>query len=529
MTDKSKQPNLSKKSHPKWHIFFIIITYLLLALSAVFFISKSVKDKLFGDTKIDEIIFYISSGLSDGQSGSVIDAVVGNILPAILLFVLLSLPVIDFYHDKVNIKFNLPFSKPKKKINFNPSRIPIWVKLTYSVIVFVISLVMLFQSFGVFDYVKSLTQSSSIYEENYVDPKQAKLEFPDKKRNLIYIYLESMENTNASIKNGGRQPISTIPELESLALDPKNVSFSHTSSSLGGALPAQGTTWTVGAMVAQSSGVPLKATVMGDSQNSMGKVDKFLPGAYSLGDILKDQGYNQTFIMGSNATFGGRDKLLKQHGDYEIQDYEYAKSSGQIPKDYKVWWGYEDKKLFSFAKEELGELSKSEKPFNLQLLTVDTHFTDGYMDETCPKLFSNQYANVHACSSHQVAEFIKWIQTQPFYGNTTIVLSGDHLGMQTEYYDKSTDTPGYQRTIYNTFINSAVTQKNQFNRQFSTLDMYPSTLAAMGVEIPGNRLALGTNLFADKRTLVEQYGGIDKFNEELSKHSNFYEQQILSN
>ena len=151
------------------------------------------------------------------------------------------------------------------------------------------------------------------------------------------------------------------------------------------------------------------------------------------------------------------------------------------------------------------------------------------MDETCPKPFSNQYANVHACSSHQVAEFIKWIQTQPFYGNTTIVLSGDHLGMQTEYYDKSTDTPGYQRTIYNTFINSAVTQKNQFNRQFSTLDMYPSTLAAMGVEIPGNRLALGTNLFADKRTLVEQYGGIDKFNEELSRHSNFYEQQILSN
>lgn len=336
-----------------------------------------------------------------------------------------------------------------------------------------------------------------------------------------------MENTNASKQNGGQAEKSTIPELESIALNPDNVSFSNKSSGLGGALPTQGTTWTVGGMVAASSGIPLKATVMGDRQNGMNNVAKFLPGSYSIGDILKSQGYNQTFIMGSNATFGGRGKMLTQHGNYNIQDYAYAKASGQIPKDYSVWWGYEDKKMFSFAKEELGRLSSDDAPFNLQLLTANTHFTDGYMDETCDKPFTSQYANVHACSSKEVAEFLEWIQKQPFYDNTTIVISGDHLGMQTDYYEAMSTTPNYQRTIYNVFINPAVRPVHQFNRQFSTLDMYPSTLAAMGVQIPDNRLALGTNLFADKKTLVEQYGDINALNRELGKRSSYYEQKIL--
>ena len=232
--------------------------------------------------------------------------------------------------------------------------------------------------------------------------------------------------------------------------------------------------------------------------------------------------------MGSNAAFGGRDKMLTQHGSYQIQDYAYAKASGLIPDDYSVWWGYEDKKLFSFAKEELGRLSSVDTPFNLQLLTVDTHFTDGYMDETCDKPFAAQYANVHACSSKEVGEFIAWVQQQPFYDNTTIVISGDHLGMQTAYYENMATTPNYQRTIYNVFINSAVRPAHQFDRQFSTLDMYPSTLAAMGVQIPDDRLALGTNLFADKKTLVEQYGSIGALNRELSKRSNFYDRNILN-
>lgn len=382
-------------------------------------------------------------------------------------------------------------------------------------------------SFGVPQYVQALSQSSQLFENHYVDPRTVNITFPEKKRNLIHIYMESMENTVASKQHGGQSDKSIIPELEALALDKDTISFSHRNTGLGGMLPATGTTWTVAGITAQTAGIPLKDGFFGKNRNEMGAFNQFLPGAYTSGQIFEKAGYNQTFMMGSEANFGGRDKLLTQHGNYTIKDYLYAKDHGQVPHDYKVWWGYEDKKLFEFAKDEATRLSQSDKPFNLNVLTVDTHFTDGYLDKTCAKKYAAKYDNVHACSSQQVAAFVEWVRQQPFAENTTIVLTGDHLGMQTSYYDEKIGGNDYQRTVYNAIINPAVRTANTHNRQFTSFDMYPTILAATGATIPGDRLGLGVNLFSDQPTLTEQMGGLDALNAELSKRSNFYERKIM--
>ena len=83
--------------------------------------------------------------------------------------------------------------------------------------------------------------------------------------------------------------------------------------------------------------------------------------------------------MGSDANFGGRKLFYTQHGMYDIYDYYYSKDNGQIPEDYHVFWGYEDSKLFDFAKQHLLEAGASDEPFNMTILTVDTHFEDGYL------------------------------------------------------------------------------------------------------------------------------------------------------
>ena len=58
-------------------------------------------------------------------------------------------------------------------------------------------------------------------------------------------------------------------------------------------------------------------------------------------------------------------------------------------------------------------------PFNLTLLTVDTHYEDGYVCRLCDDTFGDdQYANVMACSSKQIGAFLKWIREQDFYDNT---------------------------------------------------------------------------------------------------------------
>ena len=58
------------------------------------------------------------------------------------------------------------------------------------------------------------------------------------------------------------------------------------------------------------------------------------------------------------------------------------------------------------------------------------------------------------------------------------------------------------------------------------MDLYPTTLGALGVNIKGNKLGLGTNLFSDEKTLLEKYG-VQYVNEELKKVSRYYNNTIL--
>ncbi len=506
--------------------FSLIAIYLLLLLASVVYTATAYKLSQFGDAQIDEILFYLANG-TEQQTVSFIAAAQENLLLLCILFFLLLLPVIDFYRDRITIRVNMAIFGTNQTLKLNPSRVSLRLKFAYAGTMLLLSIWLLLSSFHAIDYVRSLGQVSQIFETYYVEPRDVKMEFPEQKRNLVYIYMESMENTVASSKNGGQMSPSRIPELEALALDPQTVNFSNRATGLGGALPATGTTWTVAAMASQSSGVPLRNTLFGVGQNDQGTFRYFLPGSYGLGEVLEKEGYNQSFIMGSDAVFGGRDKLLGQHGDYTILDLEYMKKNDKLPSDYKVWWGYEDRKLFEYARDEATRLASQDEPFNLQLLTADTHFTDGYLDPTCPTPYERQYDNVHACSSARVVEFVRWLQQQPFAENTTIILTGDHLGMQASYYDEITHEPSYQRTIYNAFINSAVTPQASHSRLFTSFDMYPSTLAAMGVKISGDRLALGVNLFSSQKTLLETYGSVQQLNAELDMRSNFYEEKIL--
>ena len=54
------------------------------------------------------------------------------------------------------------------------------------------------------------------------------------------------------------------------------------------------------------------------------------------------------------------------------------------------------------------------------------------------------------------------------------------------------------------------------------MDMFPTTLASLGVNIEGNYLGLGVNLFSDQPTISEQYGR-DMVNKELQRGSSFFD------
>lgn len=363
-----------------------------------------------------------------------------------------------------------------------------------------------------------MSKNSTFFENNYVDPSQVKITFPEKKRNLIYIYVESYETTYLSKDLGGALDDNLIEDMATVAEN--GINFSNTDK-LGGFQQLPGTGWTIAAIVAQSSGVPLDIPV--DTNLSLSGVN-YLPGAYGIGQVLEKEGYNQEFLIGSDKTFASRNLWFEQHGNYTIYDYGDAIADGRISAGYDENWGYEDGKLFEYAKEDLQKLAAMDAPFNLTLLTTDTHHPDGYLEDSCVVKYDDHFKAAINCSSTMIYEFLQWLTEQDFYKDTTIVVTGDHLSMNTTLFENIDSD--YKRTVFDIFLNSAITTEDNKNRQFSAFDMYPTTLASLGAVIDGNRLGLGTNLFSGEQTLLEKYG-FDTMNDELSTHSKYYVQKIV--
>lgn len=497
----------------KWVLAFILI---FLALIIIFSTNWSLINFQFNN--FDQILFTLTSSVSTASSDLIEEFIKENVLIPFIITTAIIIIIIIFKHIFKHLEAHIIIKIRNKSFKLNFYTIIKYI-LLFSLIGYSIYYAM--SNLYIVNYIKYSYIESNFLEVNYVEPEETKLEWPNKKRNLIYIFLESMESTYADKENGGAYDINYIPELTKLANN--NINFSS-NNLIGGAHMPYDASWTMAAMVAQTSGIPLK-TIFNQDDVSTYKDGTTLPGAYSIGDILKDEGYRQYIMVGSDLTFGGRRNYFKNHGNYTIYDYYTAIDDGIIDEDYYVFWGYEDARLFDYAKEELTKISKSDEPFNFTMLTVDTHFPDGYRDDSCKNTYDDPYLSAINCSSEKLGEFIDWIKDQDFYKNTTIILAGDHLSMNTYSFDNI--DPNYQRNVYNVFINSAIDTDCNKNRNFTTFDYYPTTLAALGVKIDGERLGLGTNLFSCKETLSEEYGN-DYIDERLMEKSLYYDECIGS-
>ena len=120
-----------------------------------------------------------------------------------------------------------------------------------------------------------------------------------------------------------------------------------------------------------------------------------------------------------------------------------------------------------------------------------------------------------------INDFVDWIKAQEFYEDTIIIMVGDHISMDTDFFKNV--PKNYERTTYNVFINTNYQKENikTKERLFTQLDMLPTTISAIGGKIDGDRLGLGTNLFSNEKTLIEKYK-YEKVKNELGKKSDFY-------
>ena len=496
----------------------IAIKYILLLLLIVFLcvavFSTNWAIDTFRFTSFEAVLFTLSAPFGS-TSSELISSYINNclikalVISAIVFVIVL---LLDNYFSGKRYDIYLKIKNKEFKHSIDGKK----VRLGFKIICFLACLVVLgycIVKMYIYEYFVDMFHPSPLVEDYYVNPDNVNITFPEEKRNLIYIYAESLESTFFSKDLGGYDENNYIEPL--VDLTSKNINFSDTDK-FGGSIEVPGTGWTSAAMVAQTSGLPLKNSL----QCILGSAT-MLNGVSSLGNVLENNGYQQMLMIGSPKEFGNRGIYYSTHGNVEVYDYNTAIEKGKIDKDYYEWWGFEDSKLFEFSKEEITRMADKGTPFSFTLLTTNTHAQDGFIEDSCEiKFEDNKYGNALYCSSQQIADFIGWIQEQDFYPNTTIILVGDHESMQNDIYPKNS-----RRRVYNLFINSAIGTEYNHNREFTTMDLFPTTLASLGVNIEGDRLGLGTNLFTGKKTIMEEIGK-EEFEEEIEKYSKYYMDQF---
>ncbi len=346
----------------------------------------------------------------------------------------------------------------------------------------------------------SRTQTT-LYDMEYIDPEKIEYQFPDKKKNLLLIYMESFENDFHDAKNYGKN---LIPNLKNLQ---KEGEFS------GKHYVLSGSNYSIAALISSMCGIPLKFS----KKRTIRDTKFFLDGATCFPEILKDNGYQTLILKAADIKYTRADIFALRHGFNEAlgvnetKDY-FIKNNY---KDYEgTFGGINDRALFDYAKMKINEFDKN-KPFFLTLFSLDTHMPGYYLDKEC-KADLGDLRDAFICSDKGVYDFVEWFKTTPFYENTTVVIVGDHT-LSSKLKGKAKAKHG----IYNVFLNLEDGLKIKENKAFSTYDLAPTILEAIGVNIKPRGFALGRSLFDDKKTLVEEQGNV-KLKYELMKNSELY-------
>lgn len=289
----------------------------------------------------------------------------------------------------------------------------------YSVLALLLALVSI-KTTPAFQQVTALVKSqvskgeSDFYSHYKVPGKTLRGDRP----NLVYIYAESLERTyfDESAFPG------LAPELNDIKRSA--VDFSNTEQ-----LP--GTEYTIAGMVASQCGIPLFAPFDGNASSSL---SSFYPQNICLGDILKSSGYQNYFYQGSSLSFAGKDLFLSSHGFDHLYGLKELAPLVKDPK-YRNDWGWYDDTVLDVVFDKYLELAEKNQPFSLFALTVDTHHPDGFISRSCQRKSypfegkENKSFAAVACGQEHIARLIARIRATPYFKNTLIVVSSDHLAM----------------------------------------------------------------------------------------------------
>lgn len=328
---------------------------------------------------------------------------------------------------------------------------------------------------------------------------------PERRPNLVIFYLESLERSYRDIP-ATADAFSVFSGLEDRGFSARDLN------------QIKGTHFSAAGLVASQCGIPLLPRGLTDPKKiqtaediATHDIERFLPGVSCLGDILSAEGYEGSYVNGSDADIFAISDFLKGHGVATIRGLKGEPEHADVPGNNT--WGVPDAELFKVAHEELDRLDAGDKPFFLMVFTASTHGPGGFLDPGCsyePPVRPAQEdslipAAIH-CTGALVEDFLAELQRRGLAENTVVALMSDHLAMPNTMV-KELKTVGDGRRNYFVVLNSPRgTDGSTSHRPATMLDIFPTLVEALGFTLKEGAGNLGRSLMSDTPTLSEKLG-----------------------
>lgn len=466
----------------------------------------------FGSPTLDQIIFHLQNG-TDGLADAdpeVFRSFVIHVGALPLLFAVILFSIQQVANSQIVSQFiRRTLGQPSDASRFNCllARVGFAFQWGFSKFIpiglLLVAGVVMANQVALVRYLKN-QEESTFFAENYRVPESQHISAPQHQLNLVLIYVESLEKGYEDAQVMGSDLLAPLQSATA-----RGAHFDHF-------LQVSGTGWTIAGIVSSQCGIPLKSISLFSMDALKEKIKSFLPGATCLGDVLEQHGYKNIFMGGASLYFADKGKFLSQHGYSELYGKEEWVRAGA--KKFGDWGLYDDE-LFKRAKTRLDQLQQNKQPFNLTLLTVDTHPPVGYISPTCASQGVKDYKGVVTCTSGLIADFIQYMQQKGYLKNTVVVIMGDHLSNKAPLDAALKAMP--ERSVYNAFLSPRVLDKNRDTLYH--FDVFPSALYAMGFRFDNNRLGLGRSGFGP---FESKYGvsepDVEEYSALLDKNSSRY-------
>jgi len=367
---------------------------------------------------------------------------------------------------------------------------------------FLFSISYLVYNSGIYEiWNKTIEPPSNFYELNYKNPQNEKFLFPAKKRNLIIIQVESLENGFLLADYENFMPgLNSLLKQNALCQRDKICIIEQMN----------GAEYTKAATVAYTTGLPYLILTQSRFSADFAK-------HIALGDILSEAGYKNYVLYSSDKNFSNMGNYFETHGNFEIYDYYFFRENNYLPhKNYKLRWGFEDSLLYNFARIKLNQIAKTDTPFLFYMQTMDTHMPL-FLAKGKPIKYGSKFKTVLEQMSAELYDFVLWLKEQEWFENTSLAIFGDHAFMES-----MREITGERGSPLYTFLNLPLAEGLDLReKKISHFDIFPTLLHSIGASWSSPALGLGVSLMSEDSTLLEKFGK-DSLAKALEQNSVLY-------